>query len=137
MPNRTRERTRPLIPMRHVSRLPGALRSQTGASTTECPHWLEGDDTAYAVEASDGSFEPLLPAGTILYATKRRTPHRGDLIIIDTADDQMLVRFVVQVKENAFETLLPDVVHKSIKREVVCFNTIKDLAVIAGTRRGV
>lgn len=123
------ERPRFMINVRHVSALPMALHSTTRAEITlPAPIQLDGDQTAFAFYMPDSSLDPWLKAGTLLYATKRRDPVPGDIVLITDKAGRSRVRLLLQIDEQGIslsESMPPT------PNDKIGFDDLEDIAIVA------
>jgi hypothetical protein len=120
------------IPMRHVSSLPRTLAPHVPDGQEMCPPQMDGDETAFAFLMPDDSLVPAVKSGMKLFATKRRDPASGDIVLLVDKDGRSRVRFVESVDEDGFhlERLNPE-----RKGEVLAFGDIEDFGVVEGLWR--
>ena len=125
----------PTVELRHVSSLPAALQSAASPRRdgyVPAPPQLEGDETAFAFHMPDSSLGSWFKTGVLMYATKRRDPVPGDLIMITDKNEKTRVRLLLDITENGLK------LSKSIPEkedETVQFEDIKEIAVVAMTCR--
>jgi len=120
----------PTVELRHISSLPAAL--QNAASTRReayvpAPPQLEGDETAFAFHMPDNSFDPYMKSGTLLFATKRRDPVAGDLVLVTDKNGRSQVLILLDITENGLKLSKFPI---ETAREVVPFDDIQDIAVV-------
>jgi transcriptional regulator with XRE-family HTH domain len=122
----TRERS---VKVRSVSTLPEALQAPDSSEVTvPCPPQLDHDDTAFAFYLHESTFDPIFRSGTLMYATKRRSPMPGDLVLVTRQDGRNHVRIVSKIKDDEGLVLASD--HLLKVEEVVSYKDIKELAVV-------
>jgi transcriptional regulator with XRE-family HTH domain len=120
---------RPTVQLRHASSLPSTLRSQAPQDVTvPCVPQLEGDETAFAFYAPDGALDPWVKAGTLMYATKRRDPMGGDLILVTDSEGRSRVRLLISIDEKGRTT---SKAYQPQGEDVVAFADVKDIAIVA------
>ncbi|SDK45158.1 helix-turn-helix domain-containing protein [Bradyrhizobium ottawaense] len=133
--SRSSRRTTPTVELRHVSSLPSALQSAASPRRdgyVPAPPQLAGDDTAFAFHMPDNSFGQWLKTGTLMYATKRRDPVPGDLVMLTGKDEKTKVRLLVDINESGLS------LSKSMpvtEDETMQFDDIKEIAIILVTVR--
>lgn len=131
---RSRVRT-PTVELRHVSSLPAALQSAASPKRdayVPAPPQLEGDETAFAFHMPDNSFGAWFKTGNLMYATKRRDPVPGDLVMVTAKDQKTRVRLLVDINENGLS------LSKSMpakEDETMAFDEIAEIAVVLITVR--
>ncbi|ARQ95258.1 hypothetical protein [Bradyrhizobium phage BDU-MI-1] len=129
-PRRARART-PTVELRHVSSLPAGLQSAASPKRdayVPAPPQLEGDETAFAFHMPDNSFGQWLKTGALMYATKRRDPVAGDMVMITGKDEKTKVRLLCDINENGLALSKSMPVKED---ETVAFDDIKEIAVIS------
>jgi transcriptional regulator with XRE-family HTH domain len=120
---------RPTVQLRHVSSLPSTLRSQAPQDVTvPCAPQVEGDETAFAFYAPDGALDPWVKAGTLIYATKRRDPMGGDLVLVTDSQGRSRVRLLISIDEKGLTT---SKAYPPQGEDVVAFADVKDIAIVA------
>jgi transcriptional regulator with XRE-family HTH domain len=128
----SRART-PTVELRHVSSLPAALQSAASPKRdgyVPAPPQLEGDETAFAFHMPDNSFGQWIKTGNLIYATKRRDPVPGDIIMITGKDEKTRVRMLVDITEAGLS------LSKSMpakEDETMGFDEIKEIAIVVIT----
>lgn len=131
---RSRART-PTVELRHVSSLPAALQSAASPKRdayVPAPPQLEGDETAFAFHMPDSSFGMWFKTGNLMYATKRRDPAPGDLVMITGKDEKTRVRLLIDINENGLR------LSKSMpakEDEALAFDDIQEIAIVTMTVR--
>lgn len=87
------------VPVRYVSSLPASLQAPAPSRETyvQSIPALDGDDTLFAFYMPDSSLEPLIKAGTLMFASKRRDPINGDLVFISDKDGRVRVRCLMSI----------------------------------------
>lgn len=122
-------RSRHMIDVRHVSALPAALHSANRAEITlPATIQLEGDETAFAFYMPDSTLDPWLKAGTLLYATKRRDPVPGDIVLVTDKTGRSRVRLLLQIDEQGIglsESMPPK------PDDAIGFDDLEDIAIVA------
>lgn len=132
---RARHRT-PTVELRHVSSLPAGLQSAASPKRdayVPAPPQLEGDETAFAFHMPDSSFGMWFKTGNLMYATKRRDPAPGDLVMITGKDQKTRVRLLIDINEEGLS------LSKSMpakEDEKMSFDDIGEIAVVVMTVRG-
>jgi hypothetical protein len=126
------------VEFKHVSALPASLQA-TASSRRDgyvpAPPQLDGDETAFAFHTPDATLEPWVKAGALMFATKRRDPIAGDLVMLTTKEGKTRVRFMVSIDENGVKvTRNPG---HSKDDENVKFDDIQDIAIVIVTVRTV
>jgi transcriptional regulator with XRE-family HTH domain len=120
----------PTVPVRYVSSLPSALVARVHQELREpCPPQMAGDDTAFAFRMPDDSLAPLVRGGMMMFATKRRDPASGDILLVTDADGRSKVRLVDSVDEDGIHT------KNDGKSDLIKFDDIKDFGVVEGIWR--
>lgn len=120
----------PSVPVRYVSSLPSALVQRVHQELREpCPPQMAGDDTAFAFRMPDDSLAPLVRGGMMMFATKRRDPASGDILLVIDADGRAKVRLVESVDETGIHTRIDE------RSETIAFDAIKDFGVVEGIWR--
>jgi transcriptional regulator with XRE-family HTH domain len=130
----SRART-PTVELRHVSSLPAALQSAASPKRdgyVPAPPQLEGDETAFAFHMPDNSFGQWFKTGNLMYATKRRDPMPGDLVMITAKDEKTRVRLLVDINESGLSLSKSMPVKED---ESMTFDDIKEIAVVVITVR--
>ena len=88
------EVTKTLV-MRNVSPFPKQFVFPTdGAMSVPCPERLVNDPTAFAFRFRETTFEPAIPHGALMYATKARNVVTGDMLLITKSDGSSVVRIL-------------------------------------------
>jgi transcriptional regulator with XRE-family HTH domain len=120
------------IPMRHVSGLPRNLAPKIADGHEPCPPQMGDDETAFAFLMPDDSLSPVIWSGNKVFATKRRDPAQGDIVLLVDKQGRARVRFVESVDEDGFhlERTSPDK-----KDEVIAFEDVDDFGVVEGVWR--
>jgi transcriptional regulator with XRE-family HTH domain len=118
------------VELRHVSSLPAALQSAASAgreSYVPAPPQLDGDETAFAFHMPDNTFDPWFKSGSLMFATKRRDPVAGDVVLLTDKNGKSRVRLLLDITEAGLKLskTLP-----AVEDEVVNFDDIQDIAVI-------
>lgn len=122
-----------MLRKRFVSTLPFPFLPKVREEmSVPCPPQLLADDLAFAFEMPDDSLGPLVRAGMLLYATSRRTPAAGDILLLIDNDDRQRVSFVKDVDENGLHLERFTGEHRE---EIVPFNRIRDFGVVEGIWR--
>lgn len=119
------------VEFRHVSALPASLQATASARRdgyVPAPPQLDGDETAFAFHMPDETFDPYVKAGSLMFATKRRDPIAGDLIMITTKDDRTRVRSLVSIDESGLKLSKSFPIKED---ENLAFDDIKDIAIVA------
>lgn len=135
-PSAARSRV-PTVELRHVSSLPASLAAAANPrreNFVPSPPQLDGDETAFAFHNPDRSFGPWLKVGSLMYATKRRDPVPGDLIMITTKDEKTFVRLLRDIDETGL-AMLRFGQSKDDEAEKFAFDDIKDIAIVVGSFR--
>lgn len=118
------------VPVRYVSSLPSALVQRVHQEVREpCPPQMSGDDTAFAFRMPDDSLAPLVRGGMMMFATKRRDPSSGDILLVIDGDDRAKVRMVASVDEDGIHTQFDE------KSDIIAFDDIKDFGIVEGIWR--
>jgi transcriptional regulator with XRE-family HTH domain len=124
------------VELRHVSSLPAALQSAAAGPRRDgyvpAPPQLEGDETAFAFHMPDSSLGMWFKTGVLMYATKRRDPVPGDLVVLTDKSEKTRVRLLLDITENGLK------LSKSLPEkedEVIQFDDIKEIAIVAMTMR--
>lgn len=120
------------IPLRHVSNLPRTLAPHVPDGQEPCPPQLANDETAFAFLMPDDSLLPAARSGMRMYATKRRDPAQGDIVLLMDKEGRSRVRFVEAVDEDGFHL---ERLHPERKGEVLAFEDVEDFGVVEGLWR--
>jgi transcriptional regulator with XRE-family HTH domain len=120
------------IPLRHISNLPRSLSPHVPDGQEPCPGPLAGDETAFAFLMPDDSLTPAVRSGMRMYATKRRDPAQGDIVLLVDKEGRSRVRFVELVDEDGFHL---ERLHPEKKSEVLAFEDVEDFGVVEGLWR--
>jgi len=130
-PRRARANHRvPTVELRHVSALPASLQAAANAKRdayVAAPPQLEGDETAFAFHMPDDTFDPWMKSGSLVFATKRRDPVKGDTIVVTDKNGKTRVRLLMGMDESGLA------LSKSIpvkEEEKMNFDDISDIAII-------
>jgi len=118
------------VEFRHVSALPASLQAAAGSKRdghVAAPPQLEGDETAFAFNMPDDLGE-WLRAGSLMFATKRRDPVAGDMILVTGKDGKSKVRLLISIDENGLN-LSKEMTAKN--DEIMKFDDIQDIAIVA------
>jgi transcriptional regulator with XRE-family HTH domain len=116
------------IKLKHLSALPVSLRS--AAHQTErvrVPVQLRTDPTLVAFRMFNDDLAPLIKSGTLLFATRRRDPVKGDIVLFSSKAGPSKVRFLFDMDESGlkFSRSLP-----MTPEEQVPFDEIGELAIM-------
>jgi transcriptional regulator with XRE-family HTH domain len=118
------------VPVRYVTSLPSTLAPRVQQELREpCPPQMTGDDTAFAFRMPDDSLSPLVRGGMMMFATKRRDPASGDILLVIDGDNRAKVRLVASVDEDGIHTRVDD------KVDLIKFDEIKDFGIVEGIWR--
>jgi transcriptional regulator with XRE-family HTH domain len=123
------------VELRHVSSLPAALQSAANPQRegyVPAPPQLEGDETAFAFHMPDNSFGMWFKTGGLMYATKRRDPLPGDMVMITDKNGKTRVRLLMDITENGLK-LTKSMPEK--EDEVLAFDEISEIAIVIVTVR--
>jgi hypothetical protein len=120
------------IPLRHISNLPRSLAPHVPDDYEPCPGPMHSDETAFAFLMPDDSLVPAVRSGMRMYATKRRDPAQGDIVLLVDKDGRSRVRFVEAVDEDGFHL---ERLHPERKSEVLAFDNVEDFGVVEGVWR--
>lgn len=117
-----------VMKVRHVSSLPESLHpiSKSDVSVPTPPQ-LDGDNTAFGFYMPDGALEPWMSAGSLLYATKRRDPHEGDIVLVTDQSGKSRVRLLFKMDEKG---LALSKSHPPKADEKMSFDEVKELAIV-------
>lgn len=116
-----------------VSNLPKSLQPAVfRGSRVDCPPQMDNDPTAFAFYQPDASLAPAIPGGTLMYATKKRDPQIGDIVLITVEDGRSRVRIVKDVSADGLEVAKGGSFDDT---ETIVFEDIEEIAVITGTWR--
>lgn len=121
-----------MIPLRHISALPRTLAPKVPDGQEPSPAQMDGDETAFAFLMPDDSLQPAIRSGMKLFATKRRDPAQGDIVLLVDKDGRARVRFVEAVDEDGFHL---ERLHPEKKGEVLAFSDVEDFGVVEGVWR--
>jgi transcriptional regulator with XRE-family HTH domain len=125
------------VELKHVSALPASLQAAAGSRRdgyVPAPPQLDGDETAFAFHMPDDSLSDWFKAGSLMFATKRRDPIAGDMVLIITKDGKSRVRIMTGIDENGLR------ISKGMSagnEETIAFNDIQDIAIVAVTVRNI
>ncbi|WP_298962426.1 hypothetical protein [uncultured Methylobacterium sp.] len=121
------------IPLRHVSSLPSSLAPTVREDVQEaCPPYMVGDETAFAFRMPDDSLAPVVRGGMLMFATKRRDPAAGDIILVIDGTGRAKVRLVTDVDSDGFQV---ERLHPERKQETIAFEGLQDFGVVDGIWR--
>lgn len=126
----------PTVELRHVSSLPAALQSAANPRRegyVPAPPQLEGDETAFAFHMPDNSFGMWLKSGSLMYASKRRDPVPGDVIVITDKNEKTRVRLLLDITEKGLK-LSKTMPEK--EDEAMEFDEIREIAIVTIIVRG-
>lgn len=127
----------PMVEFRHVSALPAALQAAASGVRREtlvpAPPQIAEDETAFAFQVPDDSMSPWLRAGFLAFATKKRDPNPGDLVMVTGKDGKTKVRVMSGIDEGGLRLCKP----MSTDEETLAFDDIQDIAIVAITVRSV
>lgn len=122
-----------MIPLRHVSSLPASLAPKVTDEVQEhCPPYMMGDETAFAFRMPDDSLAPIVRGGMLMFATKRRDPSSGDILLVIDDTGRARVRMVTDVDSDGIHI---ERLHPERKSEVIPFEGISDFGVVDGIWR--
>ncbi|KOX53850.1 hypothetical protein ADL19_14850 [Streptomyces purpurogeneiscleroticus] len=121
-----------MIPLRHISALPRSLAPKVPDGHEPCPPQMSGDETAFAFLMPDDSLSPAVRSSMRLFATKRRDPAQGDIVLLVDKEGRARVRFVEAVDEDGFHL---ERLHPEKKGEVLAFSDVEDFGVVEGVWR--
>jgi transcriptional regulator with XRE-family HTH domain len=119
------------VPLKHVSSLPSSLQS---ASTPDretfvhVPQQLENDETCFGFYMPDNSYDPWMKSGALMFATKRRDPAPGDVILITDKTGKSRIRVLMDINEDGLK------LSKSMpikEDEKMGFDDIQEIAIVA------
>ncbi|WP_156928601.1 helix-turn-helix transcriptional regulator [Bradyrhizobium sp. th.b2] len=125
----------PTVELRHVSSLPAALQSAASPRRegyVPAPAQLEGDETAFAFHMPDNSFGMWFKSGGLMYASKRRDPVPGDMVVITDKNEKTRVRLLMDITEKGLK------LSKSMPEkedETMDFEEVKEIAIVVVTVR--
>lgn len=127
MPQRT-------IPLRYVSSLPASLVQQVRDDVSiACPADMLNDDTAFAFRMPDEALAPIVRGGMTLFATKRRDPTVGDILLVTDQSGRSRVRVIEAIDETGFK--LQRTGPTDAQSETIGFDDIKEFGVVEGIWR--
>lgn len=118
------------VELRHVSSLPAALQAAANSKReayVQAPPQLEGDETAFAFHMPDDTFDPWVKSGSLVYATKRRDPVKGDTVMITGKDGKTRVRSLMGMDEGGLSLSRSLPVKED---EKMAFDDISDIALV-------
>jgi transcriptional regulator with XRE-family HTH domain len=116
------------VPLSSVSGLPATWRGQTtGSLFVPRPAQLEGDETVCAFRMPDGSLEPWIRSGDLLYVTRRREPIVGDLVLVTDVQDRSRVRLLSEIDHSALRLRTA----QSSDEEQMLFTDVKTISAVA------
>jgi transcriptional regulator with XRE-family HTH domain len=119
------------VEFKHVSALPASLQAAASGRRdgyVPAPPQLDGDETGFAFHMPDDSFGIWAKAGSLCYATKRRDPAPGDLILVTDKNGKSRVRMLVGIDEGGLRLAKPNT--SSGEEEVMKFDEIADIAIV-------
>jgi transcriptional regulator with XRE-family HTH domain len=118
------------IRVRFVSGLPKSIQPMTRSEVyVDRPARYAMDDTAFAFYLPDSVFGPLLPSGSLLFASKARDPQAGDVLLLTRTDGRSMVRVVTAVNEAGVTVVNGD------ESVTVPFEEIEDFGVVSVMER--
>lgn len=121
------------IKTRYVSSLPKSMHPSLKSEVSlPCPASLEGDDTAFAFYLPGTELEPWLRAGTLMFATQKRDPYAGDIVLITDKNGKSKVRLLLDITEQGLSLSKE---HPTKKAEIVKFDDLSDVAIVAVIER--
>jgi transcriptional regulator with XRE-family HTH domain len=123
------------VELRHVSSLPAALQSAANPQRegyVPAPPQLEGDETAFAFHMPDNSFGMWFKTGGLMYATKRRDPLPGDMVMVTDKNGKTRVRLLMDITENGLK-LTKSMPEK--EDEILTFDQVAEIAIVIVTVR--
>lgn len=120
------------LEVRHVSYLPKTLHPGLNtAARVDRPPQLVGDTTAFAFYMPNNDLAPFVKAATLMYATQRRDPTPGDLVLITAEDGRSKVRSLKDISSEGLIVEKPGAAFDA-EDETVAFDEIGSLHVVAG-----
>jgi len=123
----------PMIPVRYVSSLPSSLVPTVREEAQEvCPPNMIGDETAFAFRMPDNALEPAIRGGSLMYATKRRDPVSGDILLVIDEAGRARVRMVTDVDSAGIHV---ERIYPERKAETITFDDVKEFGVVEGIWR--
>ena len=126
-------RRTPMVEVKHVSSLPSSLQPIDRKEIhVPAPARWEGDDTAFAFYMPDNALEPWTPAGSLMYATKRRDPVAGDLVLVTDQAGKSKVRLLLGIDEKGLSL---SKIQPGTEEEKMPFDDIKELGIVGIVER--
>jgi transcriptional regulator with XRE-family HTH domain len=125
------------VELRHVSSLPASLQAAAHDKRDAyvgAPPQVEGDETAFAFYMPDDTYDPWFKSGSLVFATKRRDPVAGDIVMITDKNDRTKVRSLMGIDESGLRL---SKTHPVKEDEVLAFDEIKEIAIVVGFMRSV
>ncbi|TXM69636.1 helix-turn-helix transcriptional regulator [Methylobacterium sp. WL120] len=120
------------IRVKYVSALPSSLVQSPREDMYEaCPPQMMNDETAFAFRMPDDALAPLIRGGMMMFATKRRDPSAGEIVLIVDNAGRAKVRLVTDVNESGIG------VRKLCDEDVetIPFDDVKEFGVVDGIWR--
>lgn len=116
------------VKVKYVSALPKGLQPTDGSDVyVAAPPQLEGDDSAFGFYMPGSDLEPWVPAGSLCFATRKRDPKVGDVVMITKKDGRSFVRVVMDVTEKGFSLSKS---HPARKEEMIPFDDVEDYGIV-------
>lgn len=123
------------VEVRYISSLPAAIQAPSNnkrESFVPAIPQLDGDDTLFACYMPDDTLEPWIKAGSLLFASKRRDPVLGDIVIVIDKEGRSRVRALASINSNGLKLsktmpMKPD--------EEIGFDKVSELAIVLAVVR--
>jgi transcriptional regulator with XRE-family HTH domain len=114
----------PMVELR--SSLPAALQAATAGFATyvAAPPWFEDDPSAFALHVANDAHAPWLKAGSLVFATRRRDPAAGDIVVATTSDRKMRVGPLASFDDTGV------VIETGAGRETIPLGDLAEVAVV-------
>jgi transcriptional regulator with XRE-family HTH domain len=119
------------VEVRQFSSLPAVVRTSPQMATkVRIPDQLKLDPTIFAFYMFNDDLDPVLKSGSLVFATRRRDPIKGDTLLISDRAGRSRVRFLIDMSEKGL------MLSRSLPmREEEClpFDEVQELAIVVGT----
>jgi transcriptional regulator with XRE-family HTH domain len=125
-----------MVEVRHVSSLPSTLHPITRRDiSVPAPAQWEGDSTAFAFYMPDSTYDPLIKAGQLMFATKRRDPVAGDLVLLTDKKGRTQVKILDHISEGGMCLSKARIGQAGDGLETVGFDEIHELAIVGAIQK--
>lgn len=117
------------LDLRYFSALPKSLHTQVQHTVrVPSPPQFEGDDSAFAFYVPDAGLQPWIKAGALMFATKRRDPIAGDIVLVTDQEGRSGVRLLNHLDENglALSRAYPEKTD-----ETLTYDEVFEIAIVA------